>query len=172
MKALCRVAHPDDCVIFGYPYIYHHSDWTWTVGYLTYTADSERGQELAEFWRSRGIDTVFLGYEDHPRDYENQACLTWDPMQAMNSVRQLCHSHDIVLSHSAEGDYGHVHHRLVHEAVSQHPGLVTFAAPGTGTVTFTLPDTAYSLDELPQHRDIIAGFHVNEHTNSYQESAQ
>lgn len=172
MKALCMVAHPDDCVIFAYPYIYHHSDWSWTVAYLTYTANSARGQELAEFWRNRGVDTVFLGYEDNPRDYENNACLTWNPMQALNSVRQLLPGHDVVLSHGAEGDYGHVHHRLVHEAVSQFPGLVTFAAPGTGTVTLTLPPTAYSLVELPLHRDVIQGFHATTHVNSYHEAQQ
>lgn len=172
MKAICMVAHPDDCVIFGYPYIYHHSDWLWTVAYLTYTADSERGQELARFWNSRGVATEFLGYEDNPQDYENQALLTWNPLQAMNSVRQCIHQYDRVLSHGAEGDYGHVHHRLVHEAVHTHPGLATFAAPGTGTVTLTLPSTAYSLDELPLHANVIQGFHAESHTNSYHEAQQ
>jgi LmbE family N-acetylglucosaminyl deacetylase len=170
MKAICMVAHPDDCVIFGYPYIYNHSDWDWTVGYLTYTSDSERGQELARFWNSRGINTVFLCYEDNPQDYQSKSLKTWSPVQALNSIRQLVHDFDVVLSHSAEGDYGHVHHQLVNQAVEAHPGLVTFAAPGTGTVTFTLPATAYNLDELPQHRDIIAGFHTESHTNSYQET--
>jgi LmbE family N-acetylglucosaminyl deacetylase len=38
MKALCLVAHPDDCVIFAYSYIYNHPEHNWTIGYLTYTA--------------------------------------------------------------------------------------------------------------------------------------
>lgn len=167
MKAICMVAHPDDCVIFGYPYIYHHSDWAWTVAYLTYTADSERGQELTRFWHRRGVATEFLGYQDHPQDHENDLCLTWDPREAMEAVRKCVGSYDRVLSHGVNGDYGHVHHRLVHEAVQAHPDLVIFARPGTGTITLTLPTTAYSLEELPLHAAVIGGFHVSTHTNSY-----
>lgn len=170
MKAICMVAHPDDCVIFGYSYIYNHSDWDWTVAYLTYTADSDRGRELLEFWQRRGVATCFLGYEDNPQDYQNNALLTWNPVQALNSVQQQVRGFDIVLTHGSEGDYGHVHHQLVHEAVAQHPRLVTFAAPGTGTCTLSLPSTAYSLDELPLHADVVKGFHATSHTNSYQES--
>ena len=46
------------------------------------------------------------------------------------------------------------------------------AAPGTGTVTLTLPPTAYSLEELPLHRDVIQGFHATTHVNSYHEGQQ
>jgi hypothetical protein len=57
---------------------------------------------------------------------------------------------------------------LVHNSVQWHPRLVTFARPGEGT-TYTVPDSAYSLDELPLHANIIAGFHVMQHQNSYKE---
>jgi dolichol-phosphate mannosyltransferase len=31
MKALCLVAHPDDCVIFAYSYIHHHPEYSWRL---------------------------------------------------------------------------------------------------------------------------------------------
>jgi hypothetical protein len=80
----------------------------------------------------------------------------------------LAKEFDLVLTHDESGDYGHIHHVLVHNSVQWHPRLVTFARPGEGT-TYTVPDSAYSLDELPLHANIIAGFHVMQHQNSYKE---
>lgn len=170
MKALCLVAHPDDCVIFGYSYIYNHAEHEWTVGYLTYTDQHARGQELAQFWSRRGVNTVFLGLEDHWHDNEQQRFTRWDATHAQTLCWNLASQYDLVLTHDAEGDYGHIHHRLVHNAVRHHPGLVTFAPPGQGH-TLTVPAQAYSLEELPMHAEIVSSFHPNQHRNSYRESA-
>ena len=72
MKALCLVAHPDDCVIFAYSYIHNHSEHDWTIAYLTYTESEPRAAEMSAFWRQRGIDTIFLGFEDHWHDQYQQ----------------------------------------------------------------------------------------------------
>jgi len=171
MKALCLVAHPDDCVIFGYSYIHHHPEHEWTVGYLTYTADDARGAELQQFWQRRGIGCVFLGFEDDWHDQEQQQFNCWPPMEARAKCSTLAAGYDIVLTHDANGDYGHIHHQLVHQAVCDHPGLVTFAPPGQGTVTLALPPDTYSIQELPMHGNIVQGFHPREHQNSYKEQA-
>jgi hypothetical protein len=73
-----------------------------------------------------------------------------------------------VLTHDEHGDYGHIHHQVVHDAVKHHPRLVTFAKPGQGT-TYTVPPGTYTLDELPMHGEIVASFHSQDHKNSYKE---
>lgn len=169
MNALCLVAHPDDCVIFGYSYMYNHPEHNWTVGYLTYTEQDPRGREFAEFWSQRNISTVFLGFEDHWHDNEQKQLTKWYALDAMTACWNLAKNYDLVLTHDEYGDYGHIHHCIVHDAVKYHSNLVKFARPGQGT-TYKIPTGVYSLDELPLHRDIITQFHSNEHKNSYKES--
>ena len=171
MKALCLVAHPDDCVIFGLSYIHHHPEHDWTIGYLTYTDRDPRGAELAAFWQRRDVPCVFLGFEDHWRDNELKQFTRWTEERAERACWNLAKDFDLVLTHDQSGDYGHIHHVLVHNSVQWHPHLVTFAPPGQGTVTHTVPLDTYKLDELPMHGDIIAGFHIIQHQNSYKEPA-
>ncbi len=169
MKALCLVAHPDDCVIFAYSYIHNHPQHDWTIGYLTYTASDPRGAELAGFWQRRNIPCVFLGFVDDYRDQEHQQLLQWYGIDAMAECADLARQYDLVLTHDEHGDYGHIHHQVVHDAVKHHPRLVTFAKPGQGT-TYTVPPGTYTLDELPMHGEIISSFHSQGHKNSYKES--
>ena len=75
----------------------------------------------------------------------------------------------MILTHNEDGDYGHIHHILVNRAVQWHPNLVTFARPGEGTVTLTVPPDTYSIDELPLHGEIVRGFHPITHQNDYKE---
>lgn len=172
LKALCLVAHPDDCIIFAYSYIYNHPEMDWTIGYLTYTEKDPRGAELAEFWRKRGINCVFLGFEDHWEDNEQQQLTRWNGLDANTACWSLASNYNLILTHDKDGDYGHIHHRLVHNAVAHHHNVVTFAPHNQGTVTLTIPPGTYSLDELPLHGDIISGFHLTEHRNSYTEPQQ
>lgn len=169
MKALCIVAHPDDCVIFAYSYIYNHPELDWTVCYLTYTAESDRGQEFVRFWQSRNIESRFLGFLDDHRDQDAQRLNFWYGVDAEAACWDVAKDFDLVLTHDAEGEYGHIHHRVVHQGVAAHPNLVTFAKPGHGTVSYTVPSNAYSLAELPLHANIIKNFHWDIHSNSYTE---
>lgn len=170
MKGLCLVAHPDDCVIFGYSYMYNHPEIKWTVGYLTYTEQEARGHEFQQFWHRRGVTTVFLGFEDDWRDNEQKKFTRWSEEQAEQACWRLARDFDIVLTHDEVGDYGHIHHILVHRAVQWHQRLVTFAKINQGK-KYSLPHDAYSLDELPLHADVIKGFHADEHRNFYKEQA-
>lgn len=160
------VAHPDDCVIFGYSFIHNHPEYKWTVCYLTYTADSDRGQEFDKFWRCRNINTKFLGYVDDWHDIENKK-ISFDEEAAWADIQSAIAGKDLVLTHNSQGDYGHIHHEFVSRATAQHPNRITFAGPGQGTVKYSIEKGIYTLDELPLHRDVIAGFHPTTHTNEY-----
>lgn len=167
MNALCMVAHPDDCVIFAYGLIHNYSKLDWTICYLTYTEKDPRGEEISKFWTRRNVRTQFLGNVDDWHDIENDSC-SFDTVQAKVDIRELCENHSIVVTHDANGDYGHVHHKFVHSAVPlTHPNVIYFAPAGNGTHVYSLPAGAYALEELPLHRDIVAPFHDRGHINAY-----
>lgn len=169
MKALCMVAHPDDCVIFAYSYIYNHPEHAWTIGYLTYTESDPRGREIAQFWQRRGIDTVFLGHVDDYHDLETRQC-SFDTVLAQQQIHTLIEKFDTVLTHDERGDYGHLHHKFVHDAVALHPRVIKFAALNMGTTELSVPAGTYTLDELPLHADVIGAFFPNgQHQNNYTE---
>lgn len=166
MKAICMVAHPDDCVIFAYSFIHNHPEYTWTICYLTYTSDDSRGQEFVKFWNKRGIETKFLGYIDDWHDIENER-ISFNEDGAYTEIQSTILDYDLVLTHNAEGEYGHIHHVFVNRATAIHNNQVTFAGPGQGTVKYTIEPGVYSLDEFPLHKEIVAGFHSVVHTNEY-----
>ena len=172
MKAVCMVAHPDDCVIFAYSLMYHFQDLDWCMVYLTYNDADSRAIEFQRFWHQRGIPTKFLGFVDNYRDIE-----AGRPSFDTNAAREAIHAEirdaDIILTHDSKGDYGHPHHRFVNRCVQLlcHDHVITFAAPGTGTHDYDIENPDYDADQLPQHYDVIKGFHADRHRNSYHMSA-
>lgn len=165
--AVTIVAHPDDCVIFGWTFMHHHPGLAWSIVYLTYTADSDRGRELREFWNQRRIPTTFLGFRDDYQDQEQGRLLHWTREQAQEACWTAVRDADLVLTHAEDGDYGHIHHCVVHDAVTRHPRLVTFAPVNDGDCCYHLPADAWQDHELPRHASIVRGFHPGQHVNSY-----
>ena len=154
MKAVCIVAHPDDCIIFGLGYILAHPEYDWRICYLTYRHNTPRGKEISAFWFKRGIIVDFLGFIDDPRDLRNNH-LSFDPIMACNFIQSEIASADLVLTHNKDGEYGHIHHKFVHECCKEHNGLVVFANDGDA---YPVPANYYTLDELPIHARAILQF--------------
>ena len=154
MKAVCMVAHPDDCVIFGLGFMLAYPEYEWHICYLTYRLNSPRGREIYDFWFKRGIAVDFLGFQDNKKDIVLDK-LSFDPVMARNFILNEIDSADVVLTHNAQGEYGHVHHRFVHDCCKDHPRLVTFASDGDA---YSVPSQYYSLAELPRHARIIKQF--------------
>lgn len=158
MKALLMVAHPDDCILFGYGLIHHRPQWRWTIAYLTYTQHSERGQEIAQFWQARNIETIWGGFSDDYRDIENHT-ISFDTTAAQQYIASTVQQHQVVVTHDAAGDYGHIHHVFVHQAVTaSHNTVITFSPFGQGNLTVSLPDNLYSTHEIPVHYASIGQF--------------
>jgi hypothetical protein len=169
MKALCLVAHPDDCIIFAYPFIKHYSTFDWTICYLTYSAnDNYRGREISKFWQTRNIKTIFLEHVDNYHDLENGK-ISFDTKLAKSQIKDLVLNYDIVLSHGEKGEYGHLHHKFVHNCVKDYPNLICFADHNTGTYEYTLQSTEYNITEIPIHASAVSEFFINnpEHKSSY-----
>ena len=174
-SAIVMVAHPDDCVIFAWSLMHHYPRLQWTICYLTYTAESSRGKELRSFWNQRRIPTQFLGFEDDYHDLEDNTLHHWTQDQVNQACWDACSQADLVLTHDANGDYGHIHHRAVHHALQvarlnfsyPHPRVITFAPPGHGTHDYELPAGLWHDNELPEHAKIVRSFHNKQHKNSY-----
>lgn len=166
MKAMAVVAHPDDCIIFAYSFMYAHPELVWTICYLTYTADDYRGSELKAFWNKRNIKTKFLGYVDDWHDIENKK-ISFNEENAWRDIQFAIADQDIILTHDEAGDYGHLHHVFVNRATANHPNRVMFAGIGKGTARYTIPNGTYDINELPTHGEVIASFHSKEHANEY-----
>lgn len=168
MKAVVVVAHPDDCILFAYGIVQLMPQWSWSIAYLTYTLDSERGQEIGSFWHRRNIKTHWLGYHDDYRDIERD-CVSFDSVAAAQDIQQLIADYDVVVTHDAAGDYGHIHHRFVNNSiVGHHSCVVTFSQFGQGNLHVALPDNLYTLDEIPQHASLGDFISPNNRHNEYQ----
>lgn len=168
LTAVCVVAHPDDCVIFAQPFIDTYPEFAWTIVYLTYSDTDERAQEISAYWNSRGIDTVFLGFVDNDIDRQTGQLNFWYGLDAIAEIRTAIKDFDLVLTHNADGEYDHIHHKLVNDAVgTTNIPTITFAFSHESAynVEHTV-SSVLDLDKLPLHRDVIAGF-VNRDTGRY-----
>lgn len=159
-KALAVVAHPDDCIIFALPFIENHLQYDWYIAYLTYTAVDPRAQEVAKFWAQRNINTEFLGFVDDYIDQQTQKLNFFAHEDAVRNIERVVNSYNplFVLTHNKDGDYGHIHHKLVYDAISRITVPQIYFA-STFNLTHQFKAYQYDLDCLPLHKKVIEDFH-------------
>jgi LmbE family N-acetylglucosaminyl deacetylase len=150
------VAHPDDCIIFARPIMDAYPEFQWQIVYLTYDENTLRGREISQYWLKRNISTVFLGYEDD-WNYVKHGSLGFDKKQAVADIKGAINA-DIIITHNVDGDYGHPHHRFVHEAVqSISVAKVYFASTFNYNKQYQAT-SKINFQELPLHEDVIQQF--------------
>lgn len=158
MKALSVVAHPDDCIIFAWPLMDNFKKFDWTILYLTYNSISDRGREITEFWHRRKVATIMLGHEDTYLDMINNQ-ISFDVAHASEQISAVAKSFDLIVTHDAWGDYGHIHHKFVHDVISQiDKPKIYFATQENSNVNYTRT-AKFDLSEVPIHQEVIMGFH-------------
>jgi LmbE family N-acetylglucosaminyl deacetylase len=157
LKALCAVAHPDDCVIFAWPFIEYANMFDWTILYLTYNERDARAQEIKKFWNTRNIPTIFLGHVDTYKDMENNK-LSFDVLTAAWQIAGHVKDYDLLLTHDYNGDYNHIHHKFVHECVNKSVKSKVYFANQTQNNFECTRSTELNLDDLPLHREVISTF--------------
>lgn len=157
MQAVVLVAHPDDCVIFAWPFIEAHPEFEWTIVYLTYRARDPRGKEISAYWSRRNYPTEFLGYNDTWLDMVNEK-ISFDTEQATQDLINVGSQFDLILTHFEDGDYGHIHHKFVNTAAQQiDKPKVYFASTFNYNKEYPVIEPV-ATDELPLHKEIIEGF--------------
>jgi len=163
MKAICLVAHPDDCIIFAYAFIHNHPEYQWDIAFVTNDQHSDRGQEIKQFWKSRGIRTLFLEFEDNPADHWETHSISFDTSDAKIKIQSLIDGYDLVLTHGESGEYGHIHHKFVNSCLREFRNVVTFIHQRGiykfAILNYKLPQKIYSLSEVPLHASVISKFH-------------
>jgi hypothetical protein len=159
MKAVCMVAHPDDCAIFGYQFIMEHRDWDWKICYLTYNRTDPRGAEISKFWEKRGIATMFCGMPDIWESVQKGE-LGFKSHDAEKWIRSACDNADIILTHNKDGEYGHPHHLFINKVINfiTKPKVFFGKYPEYYNQLISTLTPPFDTSELPLHEQVIRGF--------------
>lgn len=111
MKRICVVAHPDDEVLWAGGLIMQNAG-EWTVMCVSIPrADPVRAKKFKDSCR-------ILGAEARLIDWQEPAAS--EQMTHLNEIDLSEFDH--ILTHNAWGEYGHVHHRCVHQWVRRKWG--------------------------------------------------
>jgi LmbE family N-acetylglucosaminyl deacetylase len=162
MKAKAVVAHPDDCVIFAWPFIEAHPQFEWEIVYLTYHDTDPRAKEVRAYWDKRNIPTKFLGFQDDYEDQLTQRLNFWHGIHAEYEIREACEDAELILTHNADGDYGHIHHKFVHSALELIDIPKVYFASTFNYNTKYVVNTSVNTSELPLHKEVVEGFQDRE----------
>lgn len=157
MQAVCLVAHPDDCVIFAWPFMETHPEFAWTIIYLTYTSFSPRGAEIREFWQTKNINCIFLGYTDDWEYVKNKE-LGFDGTQASAEIISIASKYDLILTHFEDGEYGHIHHIFVNNQANKIDKPKVYFASTFNYNTECKVVNPVDTSKLPLHQEVINGF--------------
>lgn len=156
MKALCLVAHPDDCVIFGWGFIKKYK-FDWTIAYLTHGDDDPRSLEMAKFWNDKGIKTIHAGYNDD-WNFVERGELGFNEKDATRFCKLIPDSYNLLLTHNHFGEYGHIHHKFIHNCVKDLLTPKVYFGNFPEYYTDIIQIEPYNVHELPLHKDVLLGF--------------
>lgn len=157
MRAVALVAHPDDCVIFAWPFIEAHPEFSWHIVYMTYIDWEPRAKEMRAYWSKRNVPTTFLGYTDDWQ-YVKNGELGFNGDNAIRELASISGQFDLILTHYQDGDYGHVHHKLVNTAAQQNGKPKVYFASTFNYNTECIVQEPVAVDELPLHKSVIEEF--------------
>jgi len=154
------VAHPDDCVIFGWPIIKKYPTIVWEILYLTYDEEQPRGREIKNFWKSQGISVDFCGITDNHNDLDCNKIISFDKDTAKEKLLNKIKIYDLLVTHGDSGEYGHPHHIFVHNVLKQIDIPKIFFSNGheANIHIDSLKLGDQDLSKLPLHRDVIEMF--------------
>lgn len=158
IKAICVVAHPDDCIIFARPFIEQYSEFEWTILYLTYSSYDPRALEMTAYWQRRNVSTFNLGFVDDYRDMEHNL-VSFNVAQAQIEIFNISGKYDLLLTHNSDGEYGHIHHKFVNSCVlNLDKPKVYFSSQQNSNYKCEV-NKNIDLGEIPLHKDVVLQFH-------------
>ena len=148
MKAIVAVAHPDDCIIYAGAYIDAHPEYQWHIVYLTFKETDDRAKEIRKYWNKRNITTKFLGFYDNVRDLNYNKLHFWSADDVKTALFKEIDDFELMLTHGSEGEYGHIHHKTIHEVLVNAP-IKKILFSNNGKITYPV---TVDLTEIPLHR--------------------
>jgi LmbE family N-acetylglucosaminyl deacetylase len=113
-EALIIVAHPDDETIWMGGTIIRNKDWNWTILSLTRENDSDRRPKFERVCQIYNAKAIISDLDD----------TILEPLSLMDIIDKIKTSllqkkYSFIFTHGKNGEYGHIRHIEVHNAVEQ-----------------------------------------------------
>lgn len=113
-EALIIVAHPDDETIWMGGTIIRNKDWNWTILSLTRENDSDRRPKFERVCQIYNAKAIISDLDD----------TILEPLSLIDIINMIKTSllqkkYDFVFTHGKNGEYGHIRHIEVHNAIEQ-----------------------------------------------------
>lgn len=158
VKCLVVVAHPDDEMIWMGGVMVRHRDWDWHVLSLCRVGDPDREPRFFRAAEEFDAQASISDLDDSPTLAPLSGDLREIKGRITKMLSEIRNEFDLVFTHGENGEYGHLRHRQVHQAVSEmvesgdlKGGLVFFAyGESKPDISITL-----SADEYAMKKHII-----------------
>lgn len=123
---LMIIAHPDDDILWGGKELIEND---YLVVCITCGSDERRVREFESVMGETGDKYVMLGYPDKTKGERDN----WDSFydEIIEDIKNIyaLKKWDTVLTHNPDGEYGHIHHKMTDEIVTdnvEHKNLYYF----------------------------------------------
>lgn len=131
VKRVVIVAHPDDETIFAGHYLLHNRNDVLVVC-LTHAKDPVRSAEFKQVMDYLNVPYLMFDFPDCEFGYDQKWTESMPLILEMLHKLQKNNNFEEVLTHNVQGEYGHRHHKVLHDCVKAVFGdVLTFAQGDT-----------------------------------------
>lgn len=109
------VAHPDDEILWGGAHLLEDN---YLVVCVTCKDDSKRAVEFTKAMKATNDKFIMLGYPDKTNGERDNWQL--HKQKISNDLQKIIELKDwhVIVTHNPEGEYGHIHHKIINELVT------------------------------------------------------
>lgn len=112
---LMIIAHPDDEILWGSKELIKEK---YLVVCITCGKDKKREREIEEVLKTTGDDLISLGYTDKFLGHKSKWLI--EKRKIAKDIKKIINMKkwNKIVTHNKDGEYGHIHHKKIHDIVS------------------------------------------------------